>query len=326
MDELIAKYLAGEALPDEAIMLDEWLQQSPENEAYFMASKQVLQIKTNPVNTEKMYAGILTEITHQNKTLAQKPVQIKTFFTLWGVAASLFILAFIGLMVKVYVNKNTALPDELIASADVIKETVLNDGTKVALNKHATLTVVGDFNNKQRKLKLEGEAFFEVVHDDEKPFVIDAGGINIIDVGTAFNVRALPQSDSVFVDVTEGIVELMNESVYLRLEQNQSAVYIRSSNQLIASGFANPNINAYQTKAFKFKSLTLIEVVEAVNSVYGMSIAIDNPKLNSCKITVDFNNDSVETIVSIIAETLDLSYHKNANGVYVLTGSSCVNQ
>ena len=323
INELIAKYLAGEATPDEAIMLDEWSSASAGNLAWLNESKKAFGIKDTEVDTAKMFSAILAQIEPEAGKEA-KVIPIKPFFTPLRIAASLVVISLVGILAAVYTRSDKTLPDQQIASLDDVKETRLADGTKVALNKNTKLTLIGGFNGKERKLKLEGEAFFEVTHDDTKPFVIDAGGVLIKDIGTAFNVKANPESDSVFVYVTEGIVDMSSETSTLKLEQNESAVYVRSAGQLIALSMIESNINSYHTKMFSFKAKKLSEVIETINGVYGYMIRLENNNLSDCRITVDFNNESPETIVAIITETLGLTFHRTNEGIYLIEGSSCI--
>jgi transmembrane sensor len=326
IDELIAKYLAGEALPDEAVLLDEWKEESAENLRYFNESRSALHIKETRVDTVKLFAGVMSGIEALPVNQGEAKViglQKRSYFTPFRIAASLLIVSVVGVLAAMFLNGNFAAPDQLIASASQTQDTMLADGSHVYLNKNTQLTVVGGFNARQRKLKLRGEAFFEVKHDDTKPFVIDAGGVEIKDIGTAFNVKASPQSDSVFVHVTEGVVEMNNGIANLRLEADQSAVYIRSQNTLLLLSHVTMNVDAYRTRIFSFKANTLEEVIRLLNEVYGETVVLKNKKLASCRITVDFNNDSPATIVSIIAETLGLTYEEK-DGKFLITGDSCI--
>jgi transmembrane sensor len=109
----------------------------------------------------------------------------------------------------------------------------------------------------------------------------------------------------------------------LRLEADQSAVYIRSQNTLLLLSHVTMNVDAYRTRIFSFKANTLEEVIRLLNEVYGETVVLKNKKLASCRITVDFNNDSPATIVSIIAETLGLTYEEK-DGKFLITGDSCI--
>lgn len=317
IDELIAKYLAGEAMPDEAIWLDDWKSQSEANLQYFNRAKKLFGFTLDEkMDTQKMYRNIIAT--------ASKEVPVytlKRFITPFRIAASLILVSLIGLMAVLFV-KNNEQPDTIFASTETVQEQQLADGSSVALNKHSKLTVVGGFNGKQRKVKLEGEAFFEVKHDDNKPFVIDAGGLLIKDIGTAFNVKARPESDSVFVFVTEGIVELSANNQTIVLYENQHSVFLKSTKGFVKTNYIGANIAAYKTKQFHFNASTLGEVLESLNAVYGPIIQLQNKQLALCTISVDFQNELPETIVTIIAQTLGLEVEQH-NGTYLLKGTNC---
>ncbi len=321
IDALIAKYLAGEALPDEAMELDDWRLLSSENEAYFVSCYEVFnQTQYKPISTSSIYAQVLKNIDiPPQKT---KVIPIRTFFTPLRLVASFLIVSMIGVLVSMLLKGNK-VQEFNIASTDVIKTEVLKDGSKVVLNRHTTLTLMGEFNAKERKLKLSGEAFFEVTHNEEIPFVIDAGGVMIKDIGTAFNVKADPSSDSVFVLVTEGIVEMSSPSEQIRLEQNESAIYIKSTQTFVTNALVAPNAASYKTKMFSFKNQTLGELVETINQVYGPVLVVSNKKLENCRITVDFNNESPETMAIILSETLGLTFTQK-DQQFVLSGEICV--
>lgn len=323
IDELIARYLAGEALPEDAMLLDEWKDSNPDNLRYFNECREALGIRLQEVDTAKLFSQVMSRVEVPEQNRQPKEIRLKPVFTPWRIAASLLLISVVALLARVAFKGTPALPDQLLASSEQTRETTLADGSHVFMNKHTKLTVVGGFNGKQRKLHLEGEAFFEVKHDEEKPFIIDAGGLEIKDIGTAFNVNANPQSDSVFVHVTEGVVELSNGSETLRLEPQESAFYIRSVNKLARYNHEAVNVDAYRTRVFSFKASTLAEVIATLNDIYGEVISLKNPKLGACRITVDFNNDSPETMAAIITETLGLSY-ETVEGKFIITGDSCI--
>lgn len=317
IDELLAKYFAGEALPEEAMFIDDWRVASDENQFYFTNAQYIFNVKFKKVDEQKLFAEIVKK---SNINLTHEPKRFGIGLS-WLKVAALFL--FVSLGVLVYFKLSKSEPDVVIATTAESQTKTLADGTKVTLNSQATLTLIGGYNKKQRKLKLSGEAFFEVKHNDELPFVIDAGGVEIKDIGTAFNVKALPQSDSVVVFVTEGIVELNTETESLTIHANQSALYTRSTKSLIQLNHVDANVLSYKTKAFSFKAALVKDVVASINAVYGNVIVLSNQQLGNCLITVDFNNESPEVMAMIIAETLGLTYQKT-NGVFVLSGQSCL--
>ncbi|MES2559092.1 MAG: FecR domain-containing protein [Bacteroidota bacterium] len=319
IDELIAKYLAGEASPEEAILLDDWKKESPEHERYFVACSETLHQTIHlPIDTTALYKRILSRANISQP----KVVTLKPFFTSLRIAASLLIVSLLGLTFYV-LNKQPLAPEKTVAARNQSISEQLADGSTVTLNKQSKLTLLQGFNSKQRKLRLEGEAYFEVIHDVGKPFTIDAGGIEITDIGTAFNVQANRESDSVIVHVTEGIVNLATPDTNFQLVATQTALFIRSQRTLNILPSFDQNNTAYHSKKFRFKAQKLHNVLQTINQVYDQPITLNNALLSDCLITVDFMNETPETIASIISETLGISYRKTETG-FELNGNTCL--
>ena len=319
IDELIAKYLAGEASPEEAILLDDWKNESKDNEAYFMSSSKIWQQSAHhPIDTSALYERIRVQ------AKLKKTPFIFTLPTLspLRIAASLLILSSVGIAFYLF-NKNGSQPEKTITANTLSISEQLADGSTVTMRKQSKLTLLSGFNAKQRKLKLEGEAYFEVIHNAEKPFIIDAGGIEITDIGTAFNVKANPLNDTVTIAVTEGIVSLQTRDTSMQVVAHQTGLYVRSRGTLQLISSVNPNSFAYRTKKFQFTVQRLSDVLAALNEVYEQQYNLTNDHLGDCLITVEFNNESPETIADIISETLGISYRKTANG-FLFLGNTCV--
>lgn len=319
INELIARYFAGEALPEEAIELDEWKALSEENLAYFNACGQIMGAPEVQVDTHALFNRIVNDLPQQQTTT--KTFRLNTLFTPLRIAAAVLLVSVLGLVW--FKLSNTAAPDVQLAATAAPVEQKLADGSVVMLNKNTTLTLVGGLTGKERRLRLSGEAYFEVKHNDEVPFVVDAGGVLIKDIGTSFNVQARKQSDSVLVSVTEGIVDMSAGQETIRLEPGEAAVFVRSTNQLKKLQVVPNNIDAYKTRVFSFKATTLAEVIAMVNAIYGPVLQLEKANLETCTITVDFNNESPETMATIIAETLGLSYQK-VGETFILKGEACV--
>jgi transmembrane sensor len=197
----------------------------------------------------------------------------------------------------------------------------LDDGTQVELDKNSSLTLLAGYNGKQRRIKLNGKATFKVEHDAGKPFIVEAGGVLIQDIGTAFEVKAQPDEDTVEVWVTEGIVEMFTENDTLRLTQNQRGYYVPALNKIYDERLLQQAIED-NSRIFHFSNTTLGEVIQQLNAVYPTPIRLSNAALERCRITVDFTNEPQEVVVEIIAETLGLQVERT-HGKYTLKGEAC---
>ncbi len=221
MDELLVKYLADEATPPEQEMVEEWISSSEANRHYFHhfqliwdESRQLAATTTVDENKawQKFQRRIKKEETHKNTT---------SRFGWWRIAASILIIAgaawFTSSILK---NKGNQTPEILnIASVNEVKKDTLPDGSIATLNKHTVLSYPASFKGKTRNVKLNGEAFFNVEPDKEKPFIIDVNNVQVKVVGTSFNVRSYNGITEVIVET--GIVQVIKAGETIELKAGE---------------------------------------------------------------------------------------------------------
>jgi ferric-dicitrate binding protein FerR (iron transport regulator) len=191
----------------------------------------------------------------------------------------------------------------------------------VFLNKQTKIEYA--FNKKERthNVKLEGEAYFSIKHDEDAQYIVRAGEVLIKDIGTSFNVKAYPNSDIVEVLVEEGeVIFYTDANPGIRLKKSGRAIYDKKTKQFNIEK-PEPNITAYKTKFFVFGDATLDEVAASFNAVYDSALVVPD-HLKKCRITVTFRDETLQQAVSIIGETLNLSVTQQENK-YILNGTRC---
>jgi ferric-dicitrate binding protein FerR (iron transport regulator) len=238
----------------------------------------------------------------------------------WRIAASVVLLLSAGYLL--YFLSGTSTPEtiKVIAQTETRSDT-LPDGSSVFLNKGTELTYVYDASSKHHKVKLKGEAFFEVAPDKKNEFLIEIEDVFIEDIGTSFNVKAYPEKNTIEVVVTEGKVRFYTSTdsgVYL--SENGKGVYDKSTKRF-AVDQPEPNVLSYKTRLFTFSDTDLHTAVAALNEVYDKKIILGH-NLQNCRLTVSFNNENINEIAAIMAETLGLTVATSADGIR-LEGSGC---
>jgi transmembrane sensor len=119
-------------------------------------------------------------------------------------------------------NKVTEVYSEIISTPNqVINEYILPDGSVVALNSNSKLVFPKQFKGDTREVTIEGEAFFDVKPNAEKPFIINAGNAQVKVVGTSFNVCAYPETETVEVVVETGKVQVISKNNELTARLNE---------------------------------------------------------------------------------------------------------
>jgi transmembrane sensor len=259
--------------------------------------------------------------------LKKKPTTIipitrpdRSIYDQWWKAAAAVILM-IGVGIYLFRGSDSAVQRvEVVAEKTAMGDT-LPDGSNVFLNKKTKVVYAYDKKKNTHDVKLKGEAYFSIKHNEKESFVIDAGDVFIKDIGTSFNVKAYPGSDLVEVLVEEGeIIFYTADNPGIRLKESGKAVYNKKTKQFSIDQ-PDPNITAYKTRFFVFSGTTLGEAADALNKVYDTMIIVPD-HLKACPITVSFRNESVEEITAVIAETLGLTV-ATENGKILLNGTAC---
>jgi ferric-dicitrate binding protein FerR (iron transport regulator) len=205
-----------------------------------------------------------------------------------------------------------------VSTNDSTKNVTLADSSRVTLYKNSAIEFPNEFS-KTREIKLvSGEAFFNIEKDSLKPFIVHAAFADIQVVGTQFNVIIRP--NGVEVGVNEGMVLLknVNDSVYI----GQGAAAFVKLGETPRKARMDENTWAYATRKLIFKDTPMEEVIKAVEKTYSCSISVSNDNVNNCKLTATFERDSVDKIVLLISETLNLKLEHNGQ-VYTLEGDGC---
>lgn len=114
---------------------------------------------------------------------------------------------------------------------------ILADGTKVYINSDSRIVYDNTYNKKTRMVSLEGEAYFEVAKDKEKPFIVKANGINVQALGTSFNIRAHKDDKSVAVILISGKVKVDDGRHEAYMKPNERLVCNLTNGQFEKASF-----------------------------------------------------------------------------------------
>lgn len=322
MDDLIGKVLAEEATSSERLQLDQWLQQNEANRHYYEQVKVIFQkAASTPVpirfDEEKAWQKVKSKLGKKGKQIS-----ISNTSYLLRIAAGVVLL-----IASTYLVYQWWLPPPqsfALTTGKKIQQDTLPDGSITVLNKKSKIAFEYNARNKTRKVKLAGEAYFEVKHEEAKPFVIEAAEeVLIKDLGTMFNVKAYPDSDTVEVIVDSGEVQFYTlKNPGLNLKAGEVGIYNKSLKEFTRLTKADTNALAYKTKIFSFNNTELKVAVEMLNEVYDSKITLSNANIGHCRLTVNFHNDKIEDIADIIAETMSLQVERKGEE-FILSGSGC---
>jgi len=184
----------------------------------------------------------------------------------------------------------------------------LPDGSIVHVNKESKLYYPEKFSENQRVVELEGEAFFDIKKNPQKPFIIKARNKEIKVLGTSFNVNTNFEGEKFEVYVKTGKVKFYepgNTKKSLVLVPDFVGVIDKTAEKKLNK---NPNYISWKTKYFNFsKGEKLDKIISTINKAYGVNIVLEDEKFAEKIQQTTFNNNSLDSILKIICKTYNLS-------------------
>lgn len=332
MDEQrLSNFLAGEASEAEAAAVRAWLAGSEVNQRELDRLRRIWEAAATPpprpVDVDAAWRRVRGRM--QTTAPAETPVVpliSARRWTVWRVAASVAVLLGLGwLGYRLAFQPIPAVPPVEVASGNAPREVTLPDGSRVTLNRASRLRYAAEFGGETRLVVLTGEAFFDVKRNPGKPFVIDARGTEVRVLGTSFNVNAA--TPNVTVTVATGTVRFSGKSEKNRrsgviLTKAETATFRAEADTILKGNRANPNALAYKTRVLLFEATPLSEVVEALNHTYGANLTLDRA-LRACPLTATFDNEPLDTILGVLADTYRLRIVRSADGRIAIEGEGC---
>jgi len=323
IDDLIAKYLLSEATTAEIKQVEEWIALSEENQRYFKQMQTVLGKATNTniqFNTDAAWEKVKSQIDGGEKATKVIPINRSNTFYYLRIAA-----VFVGVLlmsVIIYQVINNNIQTVTLAASDKTLNDTLTDGTIVFLNKNTSIVSNYNPNKKTHNIQLNGEAYFDIHKKDKEEFIIETQGILIKDIGTSFNVQSYSTDKIIEVSVEIGEVILYSETdPGITVYAGEKGTYDKELRKFTKTTLTDLNALAYKTFKFRFTNTSLGEIINALNKVYDRQIQVTD-NIAQCKLTISFDNESIDAVAEVITETLGLSKTQSGNTI-ILEGNGC---
>ncbi len=208
-----------------------------------------------------------------------------------------------------------------IASTESSKSRItLPDGTEVHLNKNSRLYYSGELDGRTRKVRLIGEGYFDVAHDKEHPFIVEAHDMDITVLGTRFTVTAYTD-ESVSAYLEEGSIRAggpgLKEEVVLA--PDQSITYDKARDAYIKKSVNAMNHSSWKNDQLSFKNTSLHDIMESLSHWYRINIVCnDEAFAKTIKLSLTVRQESVSEILDAIRTLVpSLSYSLEGHNLSV---------
>jgi transmembrane sensor len=281
--------------------------------------------------------GICSEETKRRMIIPEKLSFLKY--------AAIFIVAFLSawMLHEIVPGRNTAgykEPHYTVVSVPNGSKTEIQlpDGSLVKLNSGSTLTYPSAFESNSRSVKLEGEGFFTVSKDSERPFYVNTTNISVKVLGTVFNVKSYPDENLIETTLLSGSVEIYSEPGTGRnssdeqpvavLNPNERAIWYKdgqgkSGKQFQPANLVVEKLNdagiyiAWKDNILKFDNEKFGRIVRKLERWYGVEIELKYPGIANEQFSGQFDRETIEQALTAMTFTEPFSYSINKNKVTI---------
>jgi ferric-dicitrate binding protein FerR (iron transport regulator) len=203
--------------------------------------------------------------------------------------------------------------NSIIVPKGKIFKIVLSDGTKVWLNADTKITFPQKFlaSGDTRTVVLNGEAFFEVAHNKDQPFIVKSNDLEIEVLGTRFNVSSYASGNQISTTLVEGSVKINNSQdsiAELILKPSYQAAFNKKTEKLEAFKVNTSDFTAWMDNKILFRNEAFKELILKIERGYNVNIINQIPELETERFTGEFDNENIEDIIKTFSSRLDFRY------------------
>ncbi len=368
MDEkiniLVSKFLQNQCTTSEIEFLNNWINESPEHRKYFEQIKTVwdgVEIVYNPdnINTDQNWNELKALLKKEKNTYIKisdndyNKNNVNIFLRIAAIVLISFGLSWTVFYTYYnhYSNANLGMLELKVpkGSKSVLK---LADGTTIWLNSETVIKYPEHFSRKQRDVYIEGEAFFKVSKNKKWPFKVHTSDLDIIVLGTSFNVKAYPDEGTIETTLEEGSVLIEKKSKsgkkqYISLKPNQRVTLVKAEGKISLDIQAENKMKdkslreskktplkrkekfyldentdtqlyvAWKNNRLVFKNEAFESLAVKLERWYNVEIIIENEKLKKYRFTGTFENETIEQAIKALQLTTKFNYKFDKNKIII---------
>ena len=334
--ELLEKYLNNNCTAQEVEEVILWMRHQnfhSESREFSKVDWQHHRTMTNLISEEKLET-LLDKVHHKINTEDDYSIHQKNRFYDWILKAAAILLIPVLVFLTYSISDNRKLYnqakmvsiDSLEVIAPVGSRTVieLSDGTIAHLNYGSRIKYPHNFGGETREVLLTGEGYFEVTHNPDKPFIVNAGGLKVKAVGTSFNVNAYSENNSVAITLLEGKVLLENQVTEVNpiqtMEPGQHIIYNKESNKIIIDAGKTDKYISWKDGKLVFENENIEEIARRLSRIFNVEIQVAD-EVKNYRYTVTFIDEPLFQILELLSIATPIEFKalprtKNIDGTF----------
>lgn len=313
--ETLYKYFEGIATPEEEDAVYRWLDASSGNEDELLREREFFDAMILSGS-----AGNKVPDKKEARDMVKTPLLHPWMREVLKVAAVVAVTVSCGLYFYVSEKRELlAATNTLTVPAGQRVNLKLPDGTTVWLNARSEMVYPAVFSGSKREIKLDGEAYFEVAHNAESPFVVHTRKCDVEVLGTKFNVEAYSDSDDFAASLMEGSVKVTDNaalSAPILLKPGQEVH--SEDDRLLVSSIDDYDRFRWREGLVCFNDIPFCELMKRFETCYGISIVVENKNLEEYSCSGKFRiSDGLDNALRILRRNAKYTFERNEDNSIV---------
>ena len=318
---LILRFFGGLCTPEENAWVEDWLQQEG-NETRMQQWLWEDWQETSGTMPEETATRLKASLAMSTGRTGLLRKMYKTVFYRIAAAVVLAVVVAAGFLLSPGPVNSTAGRQEIVYSDSIYNKeqtpfkTVLPDGSTVWLNTDAVLYIAADFGTTTRRVKLKGEAFFDIQPNAKQPFYTATGNLTTQVLGTTYNVEAYPSENEIHISLISGSVAVHAADTGCVLKPGERVSYTGNAAAMRVTAVATADPSAWVKGKIVLNRIALPEALERLSRLYRTSIVYDRDHMKGKYITGEFDRDALPEVLQSMLFVHNLQYRQLTNGTY----------
>lgn len=313
MEEHIHKYFRNELSKQERLKLLRMVEDDPDLKDQFIRIKNVYALSTLtqlPEDLPENKSSLIQFHTLRKRKNITKLILKSAKYA--AIALLLISITYIITINKFAVNDTAEMLSFHVPAGQRMLMT-LPDGTEVWLNSQTTMIFPSNFTSSERRVNIDGEAFFDVAENKDKPFIVSSKGVDMKVLGTRFNVYAYSSEDYLRTSLIEGSLKVYHhneESQNVVLSPNQQITI--KDGKMVVGTIKNQDYFLWTQGIFSYDNEPLSDILKKMELYFDVTIEVQNPSVYEWEYRGKFRqNDGIDNILKIINKIHKFKVEKN---------------
>jgi transmembrane sensor len=326
IENIILKYLHGEASEDEKLELSKWLRSNRDLDSWWASQLNDAPDTMSKEQKDKVLCKIKqkidlqTDVDHSVNEAEQKEVQPNKHHVVMSLLrwAAVIALPIASAFITYHITKSE--PNVYTVKADRGSQTtvMLPDSTHVTLSSASTLSYSNDFGKGSRDVRLNGEAFFDVKHDENKPFHVYSDALSISVLGTAFSINNFSDEATASVVLMRGRVHLLADGLDRDMQPDEKVDYNKNAKTFTVKRVNSRDYIDWTKGALRFDNETFANIMKDLSRIHRMNIHYNHSVWASQRFSGTLPDFNFTEAMYILSATAPFHYTVKGNDVFIV--------